>query len=235
MASSRQTPASKRGAEARRAAQPPPRGTAGRPSPADLQRRLGNRGVTSLLSRETEAEKPPSSLAQPSVETNFRRSLAVSRPEDSHEREADRVAARLSRGERVRSFSASTDIATPCVGCGADQPASINREASAAGPGAAVLPPLGPGSPLQAGTRDHFEPLLGRRPGPGPCPHRSRRRSRSEEFCRRTHSPTTGRSSPPPAGLRPRPPRRGAPGPRADTCRPGQPERSWRSDQPTGS
>lgn len=45
MASSRQTSTPERVAESRRGAQPPPRRTAGRPSPADLQRSLGNRAV----------------------------------------------------------------------------------------------------------------------------------------------------------------------------------------------
>lgn len=65
MASSRQVPARRSGAETRRVAQPQPRRVAARPSPADLQRKLGNRGLSVVMDRVS----PSAKKAQASTES----------------------------------------------------------------------------------------------------------------------------------------------------------------------
>lgn len=55
MATTHQTPARRSGAPTRQAAQPPTRRTTARPTPADLQRRLGNRGMAAVLGKSPTA------------------------------------------------------------------------------------------------------------------------------------------------------------------------------------
>ena len=82
------------------------------------------------------------------------RGLAVSQPGDAGERQAERLAARVMEGG---GCSGCTPEA-PCASCAP----GIRRSAAGAAPAAAALPELGAGAPLDAATRDFFEPRFGR-------------------------------------------------------------------------
>ena len=80
--------------------------------------------------------------------------LRVSRPEDANEHQAERIA------EAVMAPAGCTGCTptSPCASCAS----GIQRAADGAGPDSASLPGLGAGQPLDAASRDFFEPRFGR-------------------------------------------------------------------------
>ena len=82
------------------------------------------------------------------------RGLKVSQPGDAGERQAERIA------EAVMSPGGCTGCTpvSPCASCAS----GIQRAADGAAPESASLPGLGSGRPLDASSRDFFEPRFGR-------------------------------------------------------------------------
>jgi hypothetical protein len=125
-------------------------------SPAhDLQRRLGNQATQRLL----QASSGEPSVAAAAIQPR----LTISQPQDAHEQEADRVAAQVMR------MPART---LPCEGASAAAALLANGhvQAKRIGPGEAALaqaPAMvaealhSTGQPLDAKTRDFFEPRFG--------------------------------------------------------------------------
>lgn len=123
-------------------------------SPAhDLHRRLGNQAMQRLL--QATACEPAGAAAEPR--------LMISQPQDAHEQEAERVAAQVMR------LPART-VACEGASAAAAPPANGRVQANRAGPGEAdparapamVAEALhSPGQPLDAKTREFFEPRFG--------------------------------------------------------------------------
>ncbi len=97
--------------------------------------------------------------------------LAVSQPGDAYEREADRVAEQVMRmpaSTIQRTCASCTAGGTTCPKCAAEEKSLVQRKttpaSSESGPSVSenVLNDLGPGQPLDAATRNFFEPRFGR-------------------------------------------------------------------------
>jgi len=118
----------------------------------DLQRRIGNQGVTRLLESGAIQAK-----------------LRVSQPGDPDELEADRIAERVtSSASTVPSIQRKCDCPTggPCLECEDEELKGIHRKAKAASPTRSTTPadvvkPLGPGRPLDHSDRSFLESRLG--------------------------------------------------------------------------
>ena len=93
--------------------------------------------------------------------------LPVSQPGDASEREADRVADAVMRGDTpgaalTGSAPPSAPLQRACAACEDEQTLKRQADANVDGPPAAVPGDLGPAQPLDAATRGFFEPRLGR-------------------------------------------------------------------------
>jgi hypothetical protein len=153
-------------------------------SPAlHLQHRIGNRGVQRLL--QTKAEEPGSAppgtsrsrlvqysegtLLHPSSAGAIQTKLTISQPQDTHEQEADRVARQVMRMPEPQR-------AVPCAGTQARiqaaQPSNgherVHAKRVGSGDAGNTYAPAivqealhSPGRPLDAKTREFFEPRFG--------------------------------------------------------------------------
>jgi hypothetical protein len=95
--------------------------------------------------------------------------LAISRPGDIYEREADRVADEVMRMPQPmvqRACAACAAGGSPCPQCETDEELLVHRKAQAGSNGQDSVPDdflgdLGPGQPLDSTTRSFFEPRFG--------------------------------------------------------------------------
>jgi hypothetical protein len=90
-------------------------------------------------------------------------SVPVSHPQDPAEREADRVADAVTRGDAAAPMPAAASVQRMCAECEQEEERGVQRKAE--GPAAATPAPAQPlaggGQPLPRGLRTFFEPRLG--------------------------------------------------------------------------
>ena len=109
--------------------------------------------ATAVRGERTNSRRPgPGTAGTPGFSP--RAGWKVSQPGDAGERQAERIA------EAVMSPGGCTGCTpvSPCASCAS----GIQRAADGAAPESASLPGLGSGRPLDASSRDFFEPRFGR-------------------------------------------------------------------------
>jgi hypothetical protein len=183
MASSRQTPARRSSADSRRAAPTPSRRATTRPTAADLQRRLGNRGVSALLEQRRIVDEgtssvtssrpaiPPPSMPVPAADdapSAVSEELAVPTESTALGQESVEVGG----GEASIPATGQPALDVPAVDSGAGPTAALTVESTTARESA----PTAARARRHRRCQDHRS--TGRLPNSWPCSQTRRRRRR---------------------------------------------------------